>query len=70
MNEERENPREFNVTYSKTGETVKYKRTWCKCGHTMNFISRHPAICHKCGRVVYPDKKLEFIENMKKKLKK
>ena len=70
MRHEYENPKMYNTTYSKTGEKVKLIRRLCKCGHSVNFISRNPMICNHCGNTVYPDAKYEFMEKMKKELKK
>ena len=67
-----ENPRVYNTCRSlTTGGKVTLIRRWCKvCGHTINFLSRHPIICRNCGNWVYPDDKYEFVEKMKKELKK
>ena len=38
----------------------------CKCGHSIDFFFRDRVSCSWCGRLVYRDKKTEFIEKMKK----
>ena len=65
-----EDPRTYNTTFTKTGEKVTLHRRWCKCGHSMNFVSRKPMICRHCGNIVYPDDKYEFQERMMKEIKK
>ena len=65
-----ENPKKYNTTISKSGEKVTLIRRLCKCGHSLEFISRKPMICRHCGNYVYPDDKYEFMEKMKKELKK
>ena len=69
MIHEFENPVIYNTTYAKSGEKVKLIRRWCKCGHSVEFLTRNPKICRHCGNYVYPDDKYEFIEKMKRKLK-
>ena len=70
MKHDHEEPEIFNTTITKDGERVKLRRRWCKCGHTVNFVSRIPRICNFCGHIVYPDDRYEFMEKMKKELKK
>lgn len=66
----KEDSTKFNTTNSITGETVTLVRRWCKCGHSVNFITRNPMICSHCGHWVYPDDRYEFVEKMKKELEK
>lgn len=43
----------------------------CKCGHTVNFTSnKNKIICSWCGNYVYKNKKVEFIEKLKKEMRK
>lgn len=60
----------YNPTVSRTGENVNLRRVKCQCGHVLTFLSQHPVVCRVCGELVYPTKKCEFIEKMKKELKK
>ncbi len=53
-----------------TGEPIILLKNKCKCGHTINFIRNHYAICSHCGRKVYPNKKIEFQEKLIKELRK
>lgn len=53
-----------------TGETIILNRRVCECGHVLSFLKPYPQICNHCGRLVYPNEKLEFIDKMKKELKK
>jgi len=41
---------------------VKYIKAYCECGHSVEFLKNHSAICNHCGRKVYPSKKCEFRE--------
>lgn len=70
MIHEYEDPKLYHTTYTKYGEKVTLIRRWCKCGHSLGFISRKPMICNHCGRLVYPDDKYEFVEKMKKEMRK
>ena len=48
-----------------------YEHVYCRtCGHSLWFKTNHPAICSYCGTMVYPSKKCEFKETMKKLLRK
>lgn len=49
---------------------VEYHKTICKCGHVLNFLSNHSARCTHCGRNVYPSKRCEFKDMLRKELKK
>lgn len=60
----------YNTTYKRYSGKVTFIRRWCKCGHSINFLVRTPIICRHCGNIVYPDDKYEFVEKMKKVLKK
>lgn len=45
----------------------------CKhCGHTVHFYSfeKEKKICNWCKNYIYKDEKIEFLEKMKKALKK
>lgn len=53
-----------------TGQYVKFVRRHCKCGHTVNFLTRHAVICRHCGSMVYPDDKFEFEKKVMKEIKK
>ena len=70
MKHEYEKPQTYNTTISRTGEKVKLHRRWCKCGHSVNFLSRNPMICRFCGNYVYPDDRFEFEARLNKELKK
>lgn len=61
----------MNPVYNSfTGEKVNLLRVSCKCGHAMNFLSNHSAICGYCGRRVYPTKKCEFKEKIEMEMRK
>ena len=45
----------------------KYK-VKCKCGHVEIILNR-PIVCNFCGRMVYRDKKQEFISKLERKLR-
>lgn len=60
----------YIVFNAHTGEMVNYVRRVCKCGHVITFLSRHPVTCTRCGRLVYPTQKFEFMEKMKKEMRK
>lgn len=64
----KEEVEEKEVRDKYSGEMVKSVRKVCKCQHVMYFITNKPAICRKCGRLVYPTKLCEFREKMKKEL--
>ena len=43
----------------------------CNCGHIVNFNSnKNKIICSWCGNYVYKNKKVEFIEKLKKEMRK
>lgn len=43
----------------------------CKCGHTLIISPKiGKQLCNHCGEYGYLDKKLEFIEKLKKEMKK
>ena len=43
----------------------------CKCGHTLIINPKiGKQLCNHCGNYGYLDKKLEFIEKLKKEMKK
>ena len=64
-----EDHEKYNTTKSPTGETVRYRRRKCKCGHVLNFLSKKGITCSHCGRLVYPDERIEFIDKLKRKMK-
>lgn len=70
MKHDYEDPKKYNSSFTRYGGKVVFIRRWCKCGHSLNFVSRNPMICRHCGNWVYPDDKYEFVEKMKKELKK
>lgn len=50
-----------------TNEFLAKTRVVCKCGHTVNFISRADVItCSHCGRLIFKNKKAEFDYRTKK----
>ena len=49
---------------------INYVRVQCECGHTMNFLSNHSAMCNYCGRTVYPSKRCQFKEKLEKERRK
>lgn len=67
-----------NINWNKKDKSYnrysKYEHIYCKgCGHSMYFITNHPATCGICGTLVYPSKKSEFkaqIEKLKRKKEK
>lgn len=50
--------------------TLSLAKRKCKCGVVIVFYQPHPCICKNCGRKVYPTKKMEFKEKLKKEMKK
>lgn len=52
-------------------EQAKMKRYCQWCGHTMTFYAFEPnkKICHWCKRYTYKDKKSEFEDKLKLKIK-
>ena len=42
----------------------------CKCGHSITFTTNYQRTCSWCGRLVYPNKKMEFKERLKKEMRK
>ena len=59
------NPKE---QYKLDEERAKY-RVYCKCGHSIiiyPFEKRKKKICTNCGYYVYLNKKVEFMEKIKK----
>ena len=65
------NKEELNEIYARdkySGEMVKFVRKVCKCKHSMYFITNQPAVCRRCGRLVYPTKLSEFKAKLKKEL--
>lgn len=68
---EYQKPKKFIYDISRiSGEEVKLERRVCDCGHVMSFIRPYPQTCRHCGRLVYPNDKIEFLIKMKKELKK
>ena len=50
-------------------DKYKYKHNTtrkCKCGHSIDLFKSDKTSCSWCGRLVYRDKKTEFIEKLKK----
>ena len=65
-----EQPRTFNKEISRiSGEEIKLERAVCECGHVLSFIRPHAQICKHCGRLVYPNKRIEFKDKMMRKLR-
>ena len=60
---------EFIVRDKYTGEKVKYVRAICECGCSVYFLQNKPEICRHCGRTVYPTRRTEFKELIKKTMK-
>lgn len=49
-------------------EFLNETRRECKCGHTVNFVSKIPyIICNHCGRLIFKDKKAEYDYRIKRK---
>lgn len=42
----------------------------CICGHSVTFNTNYQRTCSWCGRLVYPNKKMEFKEKLKKEMRK
>lgn len=50
-------------------EFLAATRVVCKCGHTVNFISRVPYIeCNHCHDIIFRDKKAEYNYRVKRRL--
>lgn len=47
-----------------------FSKIRCKCGVDICFYNDYSAICSYCGRKIYPSRKCEFREKMKKEIKK
>ena len=54
----------------KHSEYITQITRYCKCGHSLNFLSNHSAVCDYCGRRVYPSKVCEFKERLEKERRK
>ena len=50
--------------------TEKLLSVKCRCGHSITFTTNYQRTCNYCGRLVYPTKKLEFKERLKKEMRK
>lgn len=56
----------FRETKELEGVLANFKIK-CKCGHVTAFVSKsEKAICKHCGRLIYKNKKLEFMDKMKR----
>lgn len=53
-----------------TGEEVVYVRVVCKCSHALTFLKNRPRTCKYCGALVYPTKRSEFEDKLKKEMRK
>ena len=51
-------------------DNVEFITRKCKCGHTLNFLSKHPRTCNFCGRLVYAKQEDEFKEKLKREMRK
>jgi hypothetical protein len=40
----------------------------CKCGNLITFEKPFPATCKRCGRLVYPTRRMEVIAKIKKEM--
>lgn len=55
---------------SKYDEALRSCKKVCKCGHRVFIVKKYGyGICDYCGTKVYGDKKLEFREKLKQKMK-
>ena len=51
-------------------ENIRSCKKICKCGHRVFIVKKYGyGICDYCGTKVYGDKKLEFKEKLKQKMK-
>lgn len=48
--------------------TMTIAKRKCKCGNLITFEKPYPATCKRCGRLVYPTKRMEVIEKIKKEM--
>ena len=55
---------------SKRFSTMTIAKRKCKCGSLITFEKPFPVACFDCGRLVYPTRKMEVIEKIKKEMKK
>ena len=60
---------EYTTFDRHTREKVRYIKRKCICGRSLYFLENRPTICFDCGRLVYPTKKIEFKEKLKKELR-
>ena len=56
-----------NKKWKKFDLPVTQAKVECVCGQIVNFKRNFPSICRSCGRTVYPTKKSEFLNKMKRK---
>lgn len=54
---------------SKRFSTMTIAKRKCKCGNLITFEHPYPTTCKKCGGLVYPTRKMEVIEKIKKEMK-
>ena len=48
-----------------------YEHIYCsKCGHSGYFKKNHQTLCSWCGNMVYPTKRSEFKDKLKKEMRK
>ena len=67
---ELEEPDKYTYETSRiSGEEIRLEKRICVCGHVLSFLRPYPQTCNHCGRLVYPNKKIEFMNKMKRKLK-
>jgi hypothetical protein len=55
--------------FDKYKDEIKYVKIYCECGHSIEFLQNHSAICSYCGKRVYPSKESEFREILSKKIR-
>ena len=68
--EEKESKTMTSREMSKYDEALRKCKKVCRCGHRVFIVKKYGyGICDYCGTKVYGDKKLEFREKLKQKMK-
>ena len=67
---ERNDMKRFFADDSRYAEALRSCKKVCKCGHRVFIVKKYGyGICDYCGTKLYGDKKLEFREKLKQKMK-
>ena len=61
--------KKYNISDNMFAVLSKIKKKCKHCGHSMIFEKVDKMICTHCGNYVYKNDKIEFMDNLNKKLK-